>query len=206
MAARRQVRLFGEDLGHELVGTALLERLAREEGQSVHVIAESARGGRGRAMAELVAWQRAVQRGTRTGTGDALVVLIDGNCEGVASTKRQIEQKITPGVWPEVVIGVPDPHVERWLIADPGAFHAVVDAPPPQDPGKCGRDVYKRLIRERMVSAGVPPLSSVLEFAPEIMGRLDLGVASRTQPALGALIDELRRLLRRLAARPDGQR
>lgn len=202
MARRRRVQLFCEDQGHEQVGTALLRRFAREAGVPLTVEAPCARGGRGRALTELKVWGRAYQRGARTGVADALVVLIDGNCEGAQSTRREIERQIEPGVWSEAVIGVPDPHVERWLIADPEAFARVVGVQPPADPGKCGRDVYKRLIRGRVEEAGVILLSNVMELAPEIVDGLDPVRVARTQPTLGSFVGELQSLFRRLADQP----
>lgn len=197
---RRHVVLFCEDQGHEQLGRALIERLAREAGLSVSVDAPSARGGRGRAISELKIWQRALSLGRLAGTPDLLVVLIDGNCEGVNATRRQIEPQIDPAVCPTSVIGVPDPHVERWLMADAVAFTRLIGAPPPADPGKCGRDVYKKIIRETVERAGVPLLSDVLELAPDLVHDMDLFRAGKAQPALGQLIDDLQRALRALGA------
>lgn len=196
---RHRVALFCEDQGHEQVGSALIRRLAREVGAHVLVDPLCARGGRGRAITELKTWQRALQLGQKTGVPDLLVVLIDGNCEGVHATRKQIEPMINPSVCPVAVIGVPDPHVERWLIADPEAFTALIGAPPPTDPGKCGRDIYKRIIRETVERAGVPLLSDVLELSPDLIDCMDLFRAGKTQPALGQLLDELQRALRTLA-------
>lgn len=199
---RHRVALFCEDQGHEQVGSALIRRLAREVGAHVLVDPMCARGGRGRAIAELKTWQRALQLGKKTGVPDLLVVLIDGNCEGVNATRKQIEPMIDPSVCPVAVIGVPDPHVERWLIADPEAFTALIGAPPPADPGKCGRDIYKRIIRETVERAGMPLLSDVLELSPDLIDSMDLFRAGKTQPALGQLLDELQRALRTLAQTP----
>ena len=198
ISRRRRVVLFCEDQGHEQVGRALIERIAREVGACINLDPRCARGGRGRAITELKVWQRALALGQMTGVPDLLVVLIDGNCEGVNATRKQIEPQLDRSVCPDIIIGVPDPHVERWLIADIAAFTALVGVPPPADPGKCGRDVYKRIIRETVERAGIPLLSDVLELAPELVDDMDLFRAGKAQPALGQLIDDLQRALRAL--------
>lgn len=57
-----------------------------------------------------------------------IVVGTDGNCKGYAARRHEI-QKVAES-YPElgglVVYGIPDPHVERWLLVDPQAFKQVL--------------------------------------------------------------------------------
>lgn len=57
---------------------------------------------------------------TKGGLPDLLVV-IDGNLVGVAP-RREVEEVIDASSFPRVVVGVPDPCVEPWYLADPPSF------------------------------------------------------------------------------------
>lgn len=201
MGSRPTVALYGEDRGHVQVTEALLRRLIRDLGVAVALDTRNGRGGRGRALAELQAWQRALKTSRALGIPDLLVVVIDGNCNGPNATRREIEAQLDATVFPRVVIGVPDPHIERWFLADPEAFCALVGAAPPPDPGKCGRDVYKKLLRDTLDAAGTPIVTDVLELAPDLIPTMDLFRVAKAQPALGQLVQDLRRALRALVER-----
>ncbi len=193
----RSVDLFCEDRGHEQFVRPLVTRLASKVGVNVQVRVRSARGGHGRAESELKAWQRAA---TRLGdVPDLLIVVIDGNCTGWHAARAALLEVIDTSIFPHVVIGCPDPHVERWCLADPLAFQAVVGVPPPPDPGKCERDLYKKLLRTALEQAHQPILTDVMEYAPELVERADLYTLQTAEPSLAKFVTALDAALKRLA-------
>src|SRR5215213_3957867 len=89
MSSRPRIDLFAEDREHEELLKPLLERLAREQGKDVRVSVRSARGGHGRAIAELKLYQRSVLKRIGGATlPDVLVVAIDANCASFSSAQK----------------------------------------------------------------------------------------------------------------------
>lgn len=199
MADRRRVALFCEDRGHELFVRALLGRLADEAGLEPIVTAPSARGGHARALGEFIVWQREFFRQTAHGVPDLLVLLIDANCSPWTEARGRLEEAIDQAVIPHHVVGCPDPHVERWYIADPSAFEGVVGVPPGRDQEKCEPQFYKQLVQEAAGRAGILLLTGPADLAPDLVERMDLYRAGKNQPSLGHFINDLRGALRRLA-------
>ena len=70
---------------------------------------------------------------------------------------------------------------------------------PPADPGKCERDIYKRLLRQTIQSAGQPILTNEMEYAPDLVLAMDLFRAGKNQASLRHFIDEIRKALQSLA-------
>lgn len=199
MADRPRIDLFCEDRAHEQFVRALVARLAGEEGLKPTVRAMSARGGHPRALAEFRLWQRAFLNQARRGLPDLLVLVIDANCQGWSTAHGQIQGAIDQAVVPNHVVGCPDPHIERWYIADPAAFEAVVGVQPGRDREKCERDVYKRLVEQAVDSAGLPLLTGTADLAPDLVAAMDLYKAGRAQRSLRLFVKGLRAELRRLA-------
>jgi hypothetical protein len=194
----RLIVLFCEDRGHEQFCRALLKRLLREGSVTARVEAPSARGGHGAAVSEFRAWQSAVVQGSIAGVPSLLVLVVDGNCQGWNSAKQDLAKEVRSDVFRRTVIGCPDPHIERWCLADSQAFKDVVGGEPPRDPDKCERDLYKRLLRDAILGAGQPILTDAMEFAPDLVERADLYAASRAQPSLGGFIDDLRAAIKQI--------
>jgi len=201
MADRPRIVLFCEDRGHEQFVRALVERLAGEEGLRPTLQAPSARGGHARALEEFKVWQESFLNQTRHGLPDVLVLVIDANCSGWNVAHGQLEAAIDEGVIPHHVVGCPDPHVERWYIADPAAFQRVVGVPPGRDQGKCERNVYKRLVEDAVRTAGVPLLTGTADLASDLVEEMDLFQAGKNQSSLGHFVSDLRGVLRRLVER-----
>ncbi len=82
------VMLFLEDLGHESLIKALVERVAREKRVAIKIKSRSVRGGHGRALAELRQFLRDLRRGHQVGIPQLLVVAIDANCKGLGTRKK----------------------------------------------------------------------------------------------------------------------
>ena len=148
------------------------------------------------ALSQLRGWQRSFERGLMVGKPDVLIVVIDGNCVTSQVKRREIEAIVLKEVFPSVVIGCPDPHVERWCIADPDAFQRVVGTSARPDPGKCERGAYKKMLRDALLDAKQPILTDEMEIAPDIVREIDLYRAGNTQPSLGAFVEDLQTALK----------
>jgi hypothetical protein len=195
--------VFCEDRGHEVFTRALVSRLAGELEIDIAINAISASRGKGMALSQLRGWQRAFQRGLKVGKPDVLIVVIDGNCVTSPVKRREIEPIVLADMFPSVVIGCPDPHVERWCFADPDAFERVVGASTPPDPGKCERGAYKRMLSDALNKAEQPILTDEMEIAPDIIREMDLYRAGNTQPSLGAFVHDVQAALK---TAPSGRR
>lgn len=186
------IDLFAEDRAHELFVSALIRRILAERGVGARVKTRVARGGHGKALEELRAYQMAVlKRLVGLAPPDLLVVVIDANCRGWPRARDEISREIRAEVAAERVVACPDPHVERWFFADPEAFSKVVGVDRQPGRRKCERDYYKKLLREAVAEAGHPPGLSGLEFADELAREMDLYRAGRNEPSLGHLVDAI---------------
>lgn len=199
MAERRLVDLYCEDRGHEELTRALLARLAREEGIEVRLRTQNSLGGHGRAVSEFKLWQRKVVKGLPERVPDLLVLVIDGNCTEWGSAHKDLSGAIDKSLFPQFVVGCPEPHVERWCFADPESFKEVVGQAPPADPGKCERFLYKNLLRQTILDAGQPILTTAMEFAPDLIEAMDLYRAGKNQHSLGHFVEGVRSALRLLS-------
>lgn len=188
--------LFVEDRGHEALLAALLKRLARDEGKQVVVRPRSARGGHGRALSELKLYQRTIRVG---GTlPDLLVVCIDSNCKPATRARTEISERIDDFIRDRSVIACPDPHVERWYMADPDSFHQVVGTRPTPGKKKCDRERYKAMLAKAVRDAGHPPTLQGIEFASELADAMNLYRAGRNERSLGRFLADARQRIQSL--------
>jgi hypothetical protein len=194
------VDLFVEDRAHEELLRPLVERVAREENVSVMVRMRSARGGHGRALDEFRLYQMLVERGAAP-AAELVVVGIDGNCTTFNKKRAEIRDATRPGFANRVIAACPDPHVERWYLADPDSFQRVVGHRPRLGRRKCARDHYKDQLARAVREAGHPPTLGGIEFAPEIAQSMDWYRAGRNDRSFRAFIEDLRDRLRGLGAR-----
>lgn len=199
------VHLFLEDRAHEEWIVSLLRRLAREEQVAVLPEIRSARGGHGRVVLELRLYQRTLDRHVAgAGLPDLLIAGIDGNCSSFARAKKAIEDATVAPLSDRLVVACPDPHVERWYLADPESFHAVVGFRPAVGKKKCARDHYKRLLENAVRKAGHPPTLGGIDFAAALASRMDLYRAGKSDRSLRAFVDDLRTRLRTLGRMKRG--
>lgn len=199
MGKRPEVDLFCEDLGHEEFARALLRRLAREANlpaPTVHV--RAARGGHGRAISELSDWQRSLPRGATS--CDILLVLIDANSVGWPRQFKAVGDAIDRNRFGDVVVAIPDPHIEAWAAADPDALRLATGAVPPTPPPDPDRGAYKRWLRDALEQAGSVLLTDPMAVSADIVPVMDLFRAGKQSPSLGHAVDGLRASLKRLAA------
>lgn len=193
------VDLFVEDRAHEELLAPLLRRIAQEEDTAVKVRVRSARGGHGRAIQEFGLYQRLCEKQAATeDLPDLVVVGIDGNCTTFANKRNEIQQATNQSFESRLVLACPDPHVERWYLADPDSFQGIVGHRPSVGRKKCVRDYYKGLLAHAVRQAGHPPTLGGIEFAAELVKGMDLYRAGKNDHSLRAFVDDLRGKLRQL--------
>lgn len=191
------VDIFVEDRAHEVLLLPLVNRVAREEGIAIQPRVRSARGGHGRAIAELNLYQNVISRTAPDETEpNLLVVGIDANCMTYPKARDAVQAEVKGRFIDRVVMACPDPHVERWYMADPDSFQAVVGFRPAVGKAKCARDHYKRLLAKAVQQGGHPATLGGLEFAPELVTEMDLYRAGKNDHSLRAFVDDLRTRLR----------
>jgi hypothetical protein len=193
------VDVFVEDRAHEAFLVPMLRRIAREEKVAVTPMVRSGRGGHGRAVTELKLYQNLLQKGVAGTTNpDLLIVGIDGNCSTFAKAKKAIVAATHAPSSERLVVACPDPHVERWYLADPESFKDVVGYRPTIARKKCARDFYKAALANVVRKAGHPATLGGIEFAQELVELMDLYRAGKNERSLKAFVDDLRGRLRTL--------
>lgn len=190
MAKPLVVDLFAEDYAHEAFLSAMIKRIALAEDRTVALHTRWARGGHGHTLTELALYQRMVQKGQAgIELPDMLVVAIDANCQTVNKARKTVEAKIESPFKDRTVVACPDPHVERWFLADPTSFTQVVGVRPNVGKRKCQRDIYKRILTKAILDAGHPVGLGGAEFAEEIVNEMDLYRAGRGEKSLKLFVD-----------------
>lgn len=191
----REVVLFAEDVGHEELVSAIVNRLSRIHGVQVKLRRRSVRGGYGKVTAELKQYLRDLKNG-RESTPDLLVVATDANCEGYAKRRREMASVVTgySDVMPagRIVHAIPDPHVERWALLDPAAFKEVLGRGCEAPDYKCERDRYKRLLAQAVRDAGVMPILGGIEHMEDIVNAMDLERVQSADKSFAKLLEDLR--------------
>lgn len=196
----RSVVLFVEDVGHEMVLQALVQRIANDLTCEIDMQLRSVRGGVGKMTSELRQYLRDV-RSFREKQPDLLIIGRDANCKGYNERRREIEQIIGTFGTP-VVYAIPDPHIERWLLLDSSAFKAVLGRGCAAPDQKCERDRYKRLLLDAVRHAGVTPLLGGIEHSKALVQAMDLPYLETADAALGRFIKEIRDALKQLISLP----
>lgn len=94
-------------------------------------------------------------------------------------------------------VACPDPHVERWYMADPQSFAEVVGKVPRLRRRKCDRDCYKEMLTRLVAASGHPSTLGGIESAHDLVEAMDLYRAGKNAKSLKHFVDDLRTLLRR---------
>ena len=192
--------IFVEDRAHEVFVEALVRRLSEETGVTVDIQIRSARGGHGRALKELALYQDALAKRIAGMTfPDLLVVAIDANCQRFSAARSAVGDQLHPALREVSAIACPDPHVERWYLADPVSFEQVVGARPPSVEAKCERGMYKSLLSSTVRDAGYMPVLGGIEFAEDLVRAMDLYRAGKSAHGLKAFVDDVRSRLKQHA-------
>ena len=187
----RDVALFVEDNAHQEVVGALVRRLANESSLTVQLDWRNATRGRGQVALQLKRYLNDLTR--QGGHPDLIVVATDANCVGVQQRIKDIDASaaLSP-----VVLAVPDPHIERWLLLDGAAFKSVFGKGCNAPDRKCDRGRYKHQLFEAVHANGITPQLGGIEFAGEIVQQMDIENAARADSSLRRFVDELRRVFR----------
>jgi hypothetical protein len=188
---------FLEDLNHREFLTALVKRVADESGLLLVHDVRNAAGGKGRALTGLRHFLRDARSG-RILCPPVLVVAIDGNCDTYQEKRQQIEQVKEQAGYPGVLVcAVPDPHIERWYLADAQGFRQAIpgSAPPALPTYKCERGCYKQALRQAFATAGLEPQLGGAAYAAELVAQMDLYRAGQSDRALKHFLDDLRAAL-----------
>ena len=189
--------LFLEDRAHEEFISAVVLRLASEGGWEPELHFRSVVGGHGKAVAELESYQQKVrQRGLGLSFPDLLIIGIDANCKPYPTARTEIQNAVADDFKHLAVIACPEPHIERWYMADPTGFHSVVGAFPRPGKRKCERDRYKMILSRAVEQGGHPPMLGGIEFARELVEAMDFYRAGRAERSLKAFLEDLSARLR----------
>ena len=192
------VEFFLEDNAHRQLLVPLVERVAREEEVDLRCQVRNARGGHAGAIGSFKRYQILREKGVGGREVAALlVVAIDGNCSSFTETRRNIRSATRDSFVHVLVAACPDPHIERWYLADPQSFQIVVGTRPSVGPRKCVRNHYKQVLATAVAGGGHPPTLGGVEFGRELADAMDLFRAGRNDSSLKAFVEDLRNGLRR---------
>ena len=190
MSSPLSIDLFVEDRAHEEFRLSMLDRLAYEEHKGIIVRTRSARGGHGRALSEFSLYQESVLKGFVGMTvPDILVIAIDANCKPFNAARNEIETKVHLKFKDRTIFACPDPHIERWYLADPDSLAKIIGVRPKTGRKKCARDYYKTILSKTLIEAGYPPTLGGIEFAREIVQAMDLYRAAKVDRSLKHFLD-----------------
>jgi hypothetical protein len=183
--------LLGEDIGHETVIRTVMERVAAMMGRPLRVSVRSSRGGYGRMQSELGEFVKDLVR-QPAGRPDLLVLATDANCVGRRVREEQLLPVLGPlqGILP-VVLAIPDPHIERWLLMDSRAFKTVLGRGCNAPVDKCKRDLYKKLLEEAVRDAGWRPMIRGMEHAEDLVKAMDFERVRHVEESFGCFLDDL---------------
>ncbi|MBI5562018.1 MAG: hypothetical protein HY894_04075 [Deltaproteobacteria bacterium] len=194
MSSLVAANLFAEDAAHEKFLKALISRIARENNRVVRFSGGCAKGGHGRAISELVSCQKTIEY---TSIPDLFFVAIDANCKGFDAARKEIQSKIMVKLADKTVIACPEPHIEKWYMADLDSFCRIVGYRPILGSDKCERDRYKAILSQAVMSGGHPPTLGGKEFAEDIVKSMDFFRAGKAESSLKHFLDEATAAIRR---------
>ena len=187
----REIALFVEDYAHRQVVGALAKRLADERGVAVDLDWRNTVGGHGAVVREFNRYLHDLgQQGGRQ--PDLIVVATDANCKGLNGRTREFQGVESPA---RLLLAIPDPHIERWLLLDGAAFRAALGRGCQAPDQKCLRDRYKQLLSKAVHDAGVTPTFGGVEFAEDIVREMNLDRAARADGSFRRFVEEYRRTL-----------
>lgn len=193
-----EVTLFCEDSFHEKFVGAMLARFRQEQRISVNARFLSSRGGLPRIHIEFKDFLRDLSR-ENASVPDAIIVVVDANCKGYNERKKAMQGVVANYSAFEQLISfaIPDPHIERWMLADPQAFRTVFGRGCTVPAVKCAKDEYKRLLREEIRQSGIEAPLGGEEYAEDIVQAMDLAHVEGNEPSLGLFLRDIKGLFNR---------
>lgn len=190
----RRIALFVEDYAHQQFLGALLQRLAEEHGVAISLDWRNARRGHGAVVKEFKQYLRDVQK-QGDEEPDLIVAATDANCKGLRERTNALSG-VTQRVDLKIVFAVPDPHIERWLLVDSGAFKKVFGRGCNAPDQKCERARYKKMLIDAIRESGITPSLGGIEYAEDIVRGMNLDQAGRNDASLQRLLEELNAVFR----------
>lgn len=196
-----EMTLFCEDSFHEKFVGALLRRFEGDYDVAVRTRFLSAWGGLSKVQGEFKEVLSDLAR-DRQSLPDSIIVVADANCAGYNDRKAMMDQALTfyPQLERLVCYAIPDPHIERWMLADAKAFQSVFGRGCTVPAIKCAKDEYKKLLRKEIRASGIEPPLGGEEFAEEIVNAMDLGQMELREKSLGIFLKSLKSLFNRWKA------
>jgi len=193
-----------EDRGHEILLKAFVARVAKEKGFKPGGWFDDVRAAIG--GKSIQAYRTFLKDISRMGAYfpfDILIIASDGNCKGYLEKKNQLMGYAEKAKFPHLVMlifAIPDPHIERWYMADPQGFNKAIGAGalPVLPAYKCERGLYKKVMREAIASSGIMPQFGGYEYGERIVQEMDLYEAAKVDSSLKHFLDDLSDALTRL--------
>lgn len=195
-----RVDLIVEDSGHELFLRPLIRKLGYERHVPIDIRTVSSAHGRPKVLAEANGYAE-TSAALGVGLPDTLIVATDGNCVGFVQRRNEVVNVLGKTILPLTTVAIPDPHIERWLLADPAAFRRAVGKAVQPPRRKCDRDFYKGLLAKSVADAGHVATLGGLEFARDIVEEMDIGRACRNDNSLNNFVRSFRGAVTRFASR-----
>ena len=189
-----EIALFVEDFAHRQVIGALVQRIAGDFSLDVRLNWRNATRGYGQVVREINTYLRAIQRQGHP-SPDMIIVATDANCKGRNQRIREFGGQVSSA---PIVHAIPDPHIERWLLLDGAAFKAVFGRGCDAPDHKCDRYRYKQRLVHAIFGAGITPNLGGMEFAEDIVQKMDIERAELTDDSFGRFVGSLRATFRAL--------
>ncbi len=188
-----EMTLFCEDSFHEKFIGAMLKRFANEYGVGVTSRFLSAQGGLSRMHYEFKGFLHDLSR-QRLQLPDSIIVVVDANCQGYNGRKDVMDRVLTAYTQFQQLVSyaIPDPHIERWMLVDPKAFHTVFGRGCTLPAIKCAKGEYKRLLRKEIRDSGIEAPLGGEEYAEDIVMAMNLGQVEGREPSLGLFLKNLK--------------
>lgn len=125
-----------------------------------------------------------------------VVVAIDGNCSPFAKARDRVLKSAESMIESRLVVASPDPHIERWYLADPKAVFSVLGCDAPGLEPKCERGYYKNALRDTIARGGHMALLGGTEMAADLIGNMDFYRAGKNDSSFKAFLGDLKTKLR----------
>ena len=187
-----EIVLFVEDFAHRQVIGALVQRLAGDFDLDVRLHWRNVTRGYGQVVREFNTYLRDLVRHGDP-SPDLIVAATDANCKGMNARIRDFgeSEASTP-----IIHAVPDPHIERWLLLDGAAFKSVFGRGCDAPDRKCDRNRYKQRLVQAIFAAGITPNLGGMEFAEDIVQRMDIARAEQADDSFRRFVGSLRTTFR----------
>ena len=187
------IDLYCEDIEQETLVRALVERIARCRDLTPVVHPRSVRGGKGKVQQQVMARQGALAKGQAgLAMPDLLVVAVDANSAGTGPTRAEVKDYVDATLTPRLAVACPDPHIERWYVADSLIFQGITGVDPTLPGQTHSKDVYKQHLQELLAAADIEVLVGTYEIGPDIAEGMDLYRAGKVDNGLKLFVDEVR--------------